>query len=85
MRIYYIGGEDGYQDTRLPGVVLNYGMPVDVHGEGLAEELLALRHFALQPGPAQVVEDTPHEEPVVALLSETPRDEDEEADEGAED
>lgn len=78
MRIYYIGGEDRHQDRRLPGIVLNFGDAVDVHGGDLAEELLALRHFALQPGPAQVVEDTPYEETPVALSSETPG-EDEEA------
>jgi hypothetical protein len=60
-RIYYIGGEDGHTDLRLPGVVLNYSDAVDVHDEGLARKLLKLRHFSRHVGPAVVVEDTEYE------------------------
>lgn len=67
-RIFYIGGEDRYSDQRLAGVVLNYGTPVDVHDDDLATELLQLRHFSLTMGPAQVVEDTPHEVPVEVFV-----------------
>lgn len=61
-RIYYVGGEDGYTDTRLPGLVLGYGTAVDTDDDR-AKKLLALPQFSDRIIPPQHVK---HEAEVVA-------------------
>lgn len=85
-RLYYVGTGIDFTDSRLPGVVLNYGNAVDVHDDELADKLLSLSHFAdkiVSPRPVEVeavLEDEPEEE-WLDVVEEVPDDSDLEVDE----
>lgn len=45
-RLYYVGNEHDYVDVRIAGMVMSFGMAIDVHNDDLAAELLALPQFS---------------------------------------
>lgn len=69
-RLYYVGNEHDYVDVRIAGMVMSFGMAIDVHNDDLAAELLALPQFserivAARPVfRAEILEEEPEPESV---------------------